>query len=207
MCKCCFSEVHAHSAHDVFLSERLLRSSLLTLTINTQIWTSPWWHDAADRVPTVTMRGSISGGSVPSNQWPAPGDTPSTSPPSGQETQHSLDDGSGETPIGYICCSEWHEARCYAVTVAEAVCVVSLCAGNKVNHSPHAIATISSPPSSWHQQRIIDCSGGEHREHGHGSRSRDPGHWETRYNYRCKRLIGEVVQSQRRPLLGLKQKS
>ena len=34
-----------------------------------------------------------------------------------------------------------------ALVVAEAVCVVSLCTGNKVNHSPHAIA-ISSPPSS-----------------------------------------------------------
>ena len=71
------SKVHAH---DVFPYERLLRSNTNTntiLTINSQTWTSPWWHDAADRVPTVTMRGSISGGSVPSNQWPAPG-TPST---------------------------------------------------------------------------------------------------------------------------------
>ena len=71
------SKVHAH---DVFPYERLLRSNTninTILTINTQIWTSPWWHDAANRVPSVTMRGSISGGSVPSNQWPAPG-TPST---------------------------------------------------------------------------------------------------------------------------------
>ena len=198
------SKVHAH---DVFPYERLLRSNTNTntiLTINTQIWTSPWWHDAADRVPTVTMRGSMSGGSVPSNQWPAPG-TPST-----------LRSGDPALSRWWLRRDTYRLYLLFWVARGKViccdgggVCVVSLCTPhrNKVNHSPHAIATISSPPSSWHQQRIIDCSGGEHREHGHGSRSRDPGHWETRYNYRCKRLIGEVVQSRRRPLLGPKQKS
>ena len=81
-----------------------------------------------------------------------------------------------------ICCSEWHEARCYAVTVV-CVCVVSLCAGNKVNHSPHAIATISSPPLRHHDTSsgllIAAAENTENTDTGAGAAILDTGRQDT----------------------------
>ena len=63
------------------------------------------------------------------------------------------------------------------------VCVVSLCAGNKVNHSPHAIAIISSPPLRHHDTSsgllIAAAENTENTDTGAGAAILDTGRQDT----------------------------